>query len=233
MRVLRQSTAVSFAIGPFVDSGNVPVTSLTIAAADVRLKKGSAAWASKNEASASAHQENGFYHCSLNTTDTNTQGSMRMAVNKSGAQVVWEDFMVLSQATYDAWVVALPAGSTAPTVDQIGDELETRVVGANLVQIQGSVALVDKLATHVDTILVAKFAAGTTATSLVLAAADGIDGGPPAGIDDYYNGRIIVIRNGTQKGQARLITDYIQSTRTITVSALAAAPVAGDLAIIA
>ena len=46
---LKQSTAVDIALGPFVDAadGVTPETALTIAQADVRLKKNAGAWAQK------------------------------------------------------------------------------------------------------------------------------------------------------------------------------------------
>ena len=104
---LRQSTAVAVPIGPFVDDtdGKTPETALAIALADVRLKKNAAAWAQKNEASDSAHEEAGNYLCSLNVTDTATVGHLRLSVVKAGALPVWHDFTVVPAVVYDAMIL--------------------------------------------------------------------------------------------------------------------------------
>jgi hypothetical protein len=106
MRWLRQSTAVDVPIGPFVDAtdGVTAETGLTLSQADIRLKKNGGAWAQKNQSSSATHEENGYYECSLDTTDTNTLGLMRLAVNESGAAPVWEDFLVVPANVYDSLV---------------------------------------------------------------------------------------------------------------------------------
>jgi hypothetical protein len=115
MLLLKQSTAVDVAIGPFLDStdGITAETGLTISQADVRLKKNAGNWAQKNQASSATHEENGWYECSLDTTDTNTLGILKLAVHESGAVPVWHDFMVVPAEVYDTLV----AGSDNLTVD--------------------------------------------------------------------------------------------------------------------
>src|SRR3972149_2462815 len=90
---LRQSTAVEIGLGPFVDNvdGFTPETGLTILQADVRLKKNDGDWAQKNEATALVHEENAWYRCLLNTTDTATLGVLLVAVNETGALPVWRE----------------------------------------------------------------------------------------------------------------------------------------------
>lgn len=106
MRFLKQSTSVDVPIGPFVDStdGVTAETSLTITQPDIRLKKNGGAWAQKNAAQTLSHEENGFYEVTLDATDTNTLGLLRLAVNESGAMPIWEDFMVLSANVYDSLI---------------------------------------------------------------------------------------------------------------------------------
>lgn len=53
--------------------------------------------------------------------------------------------------------------------------------------------------------------AGSGGTSVVLDAS-------ASGTDDFYNGCIILITSGTGAGQARVITDYAQTTKTATVN---------------
>lgn len=106
---LKQSTAVDIALGPFVDAtdGVTPETALTLAQADVRLKKNAGAWAQKNQASSATHEENGWYEVNLNSTDTDTLGILVVAVNESGALPVWREFMVVPANVYDSLVSAV------------------------------------------------------------------------------------------------------------------------------
>lgn len=102
-RFLRQSTSADVPIGPFLDStdGNTPETGLTLTQPDIRLKKNAAAWAQKAAAQTLSHEENGNYEVTLDATDTNTIGLLRLHVHESGALPVWEDFHVLDEAVYD------------------------------------------------------------------------------------------------------------------------------------
>jgi len=115
MQWLKQSTAVTLKIGPFLDAsdGDTAETALTISQADVRLAKNGGAFAQKNDATACTHDENGWYGCPLNTTDTGTLGRLQLAVHESGALAVWHECMVLPANVYDALV----AGSDQLEVD--------------------------------------------------------------------------------------------------------------------
>ena len=115
---LKQSTAVDIAFGPFVDStdGVTAETALTIAQADVRLKKNAAAWAQKNETTSATHEENGWYEIPLDATDTNTLGQLVINVSESGALPVWERFTVVAANVYDSLVGG-------------GDTLDVQVTG--------------------------------------------------------------------------------------------------------
>lgn len=106
MMFLKQSTAADIALGPFVDStdGVTAETALTIAQADVRVKKGGGAWAQKNDATSATHEENGWYEVALNSTDTNTLGPLMVAVSEAGALPVYREFMVVPANVYDSLV---------------------------------------------------------------------------------------------------------------------------------
>jgi len=106
---LKQSTAVDIALGPFVDStdGFTAETALTLSQADIRLKKNAGAWAQKNDATSATHEENGWYECELDATDTNTLGLLIVAVNETGALPVWREFMVVPANVYDSLVSAV------------------------------------------------------------------------------------------------------------------------------
>jgi hypothetical protein len=105
MKLLRQSTATTIVLGPFVaaSDGVTAQTALTIAQADVRLSKAAGAFAQKNNSTSCSHMENGNYSCPLSATDSDTLGPLRVHVAKSGALPVWEECLVVPAAVYDAW----------------------------------------------------------------------------------------------------------------------------------
>jgi hypothetical protein len=113
--LLKQSTAVDIALGPFLDEtdGKTAETALTITQPDIRLKKNGGAWAQKNAAQTLTHEENGWYEVSLDTTDTNTLGELIVAIHESGALPVWRVFQVVPAHVYDGLV----AGSDKLQVD--------------------------------------------------------------------------------------------------------------------
>jgi hypothetical protein len=104
MIYLKQSTAVTLKIGPFLDDadGKTAETGLTIAQADVRLSKNGANIAQKNEATSCTHDELGIYGCPINATDTGTLGRLQLWVHESGALPVWHDFMVIPANVFDS-----------------------------------------------------------------------------------------------------------------------------------
>lgn len=117
-RVLRQATSVDVPIGPFLDAtdGVTAETALTITQPDVRLKKNAAAWAQKAAAQTLTHEENGNYEVTLDATDTDTLGLLRLHVAEAGAMPVWEDFMVIPANVWDS---LLSAGLSEPAVGAI------------------------------------------------------------------------------------------------------------------
>ena len=100
--ILKQSTAATIVLGPFLDDtdGKTPETALTIAQADVRLSKNAAAFAQVGESTSATHMENGYYSKLVNTTDTGTLGILTVAVAEAGALPVRQDYSVV---TADEW----------------------------------------------------------------------------------------------------------------------------------
>lgn len=122
MRWLKQSTSVDVPIGPFMDEtdGITAMTGLTITQPDIRLKKNGGAWAQKNASQTLSHEENGNYEVTLDATDTNTLGLLRVHVHESGALPVWDDFLVLPAPVYDGLVAGTttqPTGVPSTTAD--------------------------------------------------------------------------------------------------------------------
>jgi hypothetical protein len=101
---LKQSTAVTIKLGPFVDStdGVTAETALTISQADIRLSKNGGDIAQSNNAAGATHDELGYYDIPLDTTDTNTLGTLKVMVSESGALPVWADFMVVPANVWDS-----------------------------------------------------------------------------------------------------------------------------------
>lgn len=102
---IKQSTAVTIKFGPFVDDadGKTAETALSIAQADIRLSKNGGDVAQTNNSAGATHDELGYYDVPLNSTDTNTLGALRLAVHKSGALPVWQDFMVVPANIWDSF----------------------------------------------------------------------------------------------------------------------------------
>lgn len=104
MSELRQSTTVTLQIGPFVDAsdGVTPESGLA-GTMTVYISKAGAAFAARNSATAIAYDRDGFYRVELNTTDTNTPGSLEIEVAASATHVpVFKSCMVLLAAFWDA-----------------------------------------------------------------------------------------------------------------------------------
>lgn len=101
---LKQSTATTIVLGPFVDDtdGKTAETGLTISQADVRLSKNAGTFAQKSDTGSCSHMENGYYSCGLNTTDTGTLGRLDIAVSETGALPVWKSFLILPSNVYDS-----------------------------------------------------------------------------------------------------------------------------------
>jgi hypothetical protein len=101
---LKQSTSKTLRIGPMVDSTDFVTaeTALTLHAAHIRLSKSGGDFASKNDATALVHDENGYYICVLDTTDTNTLGLLKLAWTDANAVPIWHDFTVIPSVTYES-----------------------------------------------------------------------------------------------------------------------------------
>jgi len=105
-RLLKQSTAFTFRIGPFVDDTDFKTaeTGLTIAQADLQISKDGAAFAQTSAAPTTTHDADGWYQCPLTTTDTGTLGPLTVQIVVAGALPVWDHFMVVPANVYDSLV---------------------------------------------------------------------------------------------------------------------------------
>lgn len=96
MNLLKQNTAVTLKMGPFLDDadGKTVEPSLTITQADVRLSKNGGNLAQKSDTASATYDEIGIYDVTLNATDTNTLGRLDIFIHKAGALPVFASFMV-------------------------------------------------------------------------------------------------------------------------------------------
>jgi len=101
---LKQSTAATVCMGPFVDDtdGKTAETGLTIAQADIRLTKNGGDIAQTHNAAGATHDELGMYSVPLDDTDTATLGRLKVVIYKTGALPVWQDFMVVPANVWDS-----------------------------------------------------------------------------------------------------------------------------------
>lgn len=173
-RVLRQGTAATVKVGPFIDDVDFKTleTGLTIAQADTKLSKNGGATAQKNSPTSATHDvgDDGYYSIPLDATDTNTKGGLFLTVDVAGALPQNEEFIVYDQQVYDAFFgsdqlevdVTQWAGTTTtisdtsalPEVDtkSVSDDVATAdSLQANIGNLDASIATVD---TVVDAIKV-------------------------------------------------------------------------------
>ena len=165
MIFLKQSTAIEVKVGVFVDStdGVTAETALTITSSEVLLAKGAGDWTAKTEATSLVHESNGWYRCLLDTTDTNTVGTLMLQIAESGALPVWHEYTVIPANVYDSLI----GGS---------DTLDVQVTGMGAGVVTAAAVATDAIdadAMADGAITAATFAAGAiTATVIADAAID-------------------------------------------------------------
>ena len=188
MRLLRQSTATTLLLGPFVDEtdGKTAETALTISQADVLLwKEGGTTLAQKNESTSCTHRSNGLYTCPINTTDTATLGTLVVSVHESGALPIRQDYLVVPANIYNSWVLLTDLQQVDTT--ELGGSTSA-LARHRQMALGGVTGTSDNTAFTATTSIMETDITETTA--------------------DHYNGRVIVFVSGALTGQATLITDY-------------------------
>ncbi len=106
---IKQSTAHTFLLGPFVDKDDgVAVetglaTAMDSATTGIRLSKNGGSMADRNDATVPVHDEDGFYTVVLNTTDTNTLGLLQVEYSEPATALpAWKDFSVVTANYWDS-----------------------------------------------------------------------------------------------------------------------------------
>jgi hypothetical protein len=214
MKFLRQSTAVTPKVGPFLSTtdGATASTALTIAQADCILFLNQGAGAQKNSATSATHDTQGVYGVPFNTTDTGTLGHLKIAINKSGAFPVWDEWVVVPANVYDSLV--LGTGVLNTNVFAIGG------VTQNATNFAAAVSTMQIFT--VDTTGFAATATELETSSVTTAAAT------------HWVGRNIIFTSGTLTNQATTISAYtlVGGRGHFTYAALTSAPANGVTGVI-
>jgi len=170
---LKQSTAVDVIVGPFIDKtdGNTAETALTVTQAEVRLSKNGGNMAQKNEATALAHDELGYYLCKFDATDTNTLGILQLMIHESAdALPVYHEYMVVTANVWDTLCSTdlfqtdlTQIGGVAQSATDLKDLADTGY-DPSTHKVQG-VVLVDTTTTNTDMVDVSDLATILTDTN--------------------------------------------------------------------
>lgn len=213
-KFLKQSTALTVIIGPFIDDtdGKTAETGLTVADINVDLYKGSTKSDLTITASGGsndmAHVANGFYSLELTTGNTDTLGLLIVTANIAGALPVWADYMVMPA---NAWDSLFGADYLQVDLTQIGGaavSTSTAQLGVNAVQAGGTAwgsGAITAASIATDAITAAKVAAdAVTEIQSGLATAAAL-----TTIDDFLDTEIAAILADTNELQ----TDWVNGGR--------------------
>lgn len=209
MRILRQSTAIKVPFGPMVDAtdGATLETAIAWASGEAALiKNDSGTIVNIGTNTFSSHLGGGMYNVSLSASDTDTLGLLTAVFYDTAARPVKEEFMVVPAAVYDSLV----AGSDKLPVDAA--------------EISGSATAADNIELTAGVIVSGTVQSGST-TTLIKTNLTEVQ-------NDHYNGRTIIFSSGTQNRVSAAISDYDGASKSITISAIPAAPSAGDTFVI-
>lgn len=127
-QILKQSTTVTVNIGPFVDATDAVTEETGLAGSmTIELSKAGAAFAVRNSATAITHDTglDGHYRVELDTTDTNTIGPLRVAVQDNTTHLpVWHEFQVVEEEIYDSLYLsgatALATSAEVASISSVG-----------------------------------------------------------------------------------------------------------------
>jgi len=201
--IARQSTARTVTVGPVLDADGVAVTGGVVG--DFKISKDGGAPAALNGSATATHRHTGFYSLALTASDLDTVGTAEITIDDTVNSMALKEISVVEEAVYDALFASGAnaftgaAGSSAITALASG-----AITEASFATTAGSfipLGIVDQ-----------GVAQSATASTLVLRAA-------AAFADDELNNCVVYVKGSTQdRWQAgRLITDYVNSTKTASI----------------
>lgn len=208
MEILKQSTAVTFMVGPVrAINGYDLYTSLTVTNVTMlKMSKEADATLTDITANSFTHVANGVYLQALSTANTNTLGKLEYFLGATTCVPEHREFMVLPANVYNS--IVLGSDLLDINVDQINQSSSP----ANQLKMMSTGGI----------LLTVGAAASTSVITTDLTEAT----------NDHYNGRTLLFTSGALIGQAAEITDYNGSTKELTVSTLTEAPANGTTAVI-
>lgn len=100
--IKKQNSSAWVHVGPFVAATDA-LTPLTGLSLTPYISKNGAAMSTRDEATAVAHDRDGYYRVKLNSTDLNTAGHVRVQCSATATAIAaYTDVMVMSSARYEA-----------------------------------------------------------------------------------------------------------------------------------
>lgn len=257
MVLLRQSTAATLRVGPFVDSvdGVTPETGVTLSAADqAELLKATGATVDISAATfAAITGVDGWYSLSLTTSHTDTVGMITVVIQDSSVCLpVFARAMVLSAVPYDALVAATDnfdvsvtqwTGTNVATVDTAGHPKVTLKTGTGAGELSVTSGIASVNATQIGGNATAGTNLSVSAQTMTPFTVNTAGFAPTTtqfetsiteATASHYVGGLIRWRTGALAGQQALISAYtLEGGRgRFTVSAMTEAPANGDAGVV-
>lgn len=223
---VRQSTAFELSVGPVLDADGVAVTGCVVG--DFKIKKTTGNFAALNGSATLTHVSAGTYDLVLTTSDTDTVGLLTVAIDDTVNACASVRLQVMEEVIYDALYAASAPGYLQPTTS--GRTLAVDASGnanANVTQFGGSNGTFSGGRPEVNA---THLAGSSTTLSQLIAASLAYAGTASSGstttlvdagltqVDDYWIGSWVLFTSGNNIGQARLITDFVAGTDTVTFS---------------
>jgi len=206
--VLKQSTAATVLVGPFVDKDDGITEEAGLASTATELSKAGGAYATGP--TLGTLDSDGWYPVALTTSHTDTLGELLLKVHDSATHLpVWRSCTVLAAQVFDS----LQAGTDLLQVDPTqleGADASTAIAAAVWDEAASSHVTAGTFGQRHYMIRAATAQAGSASTITLDASA--------STNDDEYNGAVIYITAGTGAGQAqRCIIDYDGTTKVAAV----------------
>ena len=104
MAALKQSTAVTVQLGPFLDATDGVTEETALASGTLcYVSKNGAAFAARNSSTGITHDRDGWFRVHLDATDTNTLGRLVIQIQDPATGLpMWRDFMVMPANVWDS-----------------------------------------------------------------------------------------------------------------------------------
>ena len=215
-QLLKQSTATTINVGPFIDDTDFKTleTALTVTGMTVKIIKHSDTFSSANTSfspTASGgsndcqHVASGMYNLELTTGNTDTGGRLEVVVTVAGALPVFHRFEVVGSTAYETQVTSTASIDDLMETDCSTIASTTSPMGKICAQLDG------KLTTFSSIKNKTTIATLSSQTSFTLTAG--------STSDNAYNGWLIYVQDQTLMDEFAVgfVEDYTGSTKTISL----------------